>query len=134
MAMPVNPTKRAARTYLIQFSVAMALYVIVLVAALAVIGHFGLTGSLRFTLLLLPLIPVFAMVPVVLRYYRDTDEFERRLTSESLAIAAAITAVYSVTCGFLEIAGVAKLSAFYTWIVVMGSWFFARLVLRLRYR
>jgi hypothetical protein len=129
-----NPTRRAARRYAVQFSVTMALYIVVLVSALEVIQRYTIVGSWRLVLLLLPLIPVIAIVPTVLRWYRDTDEFERRLTTESLAIAAGVTAVYAVTCGFLEIAGMARVSAWYTWLVVMGSWFLARLILRLRYR
>jgi hypothetical protein len=129
-----NPTRRAARRYAVQFSVTMALYVVVLVSALEIIQHYNMAGTWRAVLLLLPLIPVIAIVPTFLRWYRDTDEFERRITTESLAIAASITAVCSVTYGFLELAGFPKPSAWSTWIVVMGSWFLARLILRLRYR
>lgn len=129
-----NPTVRANRKYAIQFSIAMVAYVVVLVSVLEAIQHFHMTGNGRFVLLLLPLIPVIAIVPAVLSYYRDTDEFEQRITVQSLAIAAGVTAVCSVTYGFLELAGLPKLSAWYTWLVVMGSWFIARLALRWRYR
>jgi hypothetical protein len=129
-----NPTHRAPRRYTVQLSVSMVLYVIVLFAALQSVQHFNIAGGWRIVILLLPLLPVMAIVPTVLRWYRDTDEFERRVATESLAIAAGVTAVYSVTCGFLEVAGIPAISAWYTWLVVMGTWFLARMILRWRYR
>jgi hypothetical protein len=112
----------------------MVVYVLLLVGGLTAVHRFDLQGVLRYVVVLLPLLPVIAIAPAVLRYFRDTDEFERQLTSESLAIAAGVTAVYSITCGFLESAGTPRISAWYTWLVVMGTWAIARIVLRWRYR
>jgi hypothetical protein len=129
-----NPTTRASRRYVVQLSIAMSLYVLLLVGSILAVQRLNVEGAWRYLLILLPLLPVATIVPAVVRYVRDTDEFERQLTTESLAIAAGVTAVFSVTYGFLESAGLPHLSAWYTWLVVMGSWGVARVALRWRYR
>lgn len=129
-----NPTTRAGRRYIVQLSVAMSLYVLLLVGSILAVQRLNLEGAWRYLLILVPLVPIAAIVPAVLRYVRDTDEFERQLTTESLAIAAGVTAIFSVTYGFLESAGLPHLSAWYTWLVVMSSWGIARVALRWRYR
>jgi hypothetical protein len=129
-----NPTTRASRRYTVQLTIAMALYVLLLVGSVLAVQRLNVEGAWRYLLILVPLLPVATIVPAVLRYVRDTDEFERQLTTESLAIAAGVTAVFSVTYAFLESAGLPHLSAWYTWLVVMGSWGIARVALRLRYR
>jgi hypothetical protein len=88
-------------------------------------GHVG-DPSLRYAVALLPLIPVATLVPIFIGYYRNTDEFERRMQAESLAIAGGVTAMLSVTYGFLEMAGLPHLSAWWTWAVLMVSWAIAR--------
>jgi hypothetical protein len=129
-----NPTRRAGRRYVVQLSIALAVYLLLLVGGLYAVQHLNVLGNLRYVLLLLPLAPVFAIVPAVLRYLHDTDEFDRQLTMESLSVAAGVTAAYSITCGFLEVAGMQPVSAWFTWFVVMGTWGIVRIVLRLRYR
>jgi hypothetical protein len=129
-----NPTRRASRRYAAQLSITLAVYLVLLVGGLYAVQHLNVAGNLRYVLLLLPLAPVLAIVPAVLRYLHDTDEFDRRLTMESLSVAAGVTAVYSITCGFLEVAGMQPVSAWFTWLVVMGTWGIVRIVLRLRYR
>jgi|HubBroStandDraft_5_1064220.scaffolds.fasta_scaffold139911_2 hypothetical protein len=129
-----NPTRRAGRRYLVQVTIAMVFYLILLAGGLYSVQHLNVQGNLRYALLLLPLLPVFSLVPVALRYIHDTDEFDRQLTLEALAIAAGVTAIYAVTCGFLEVAGMQPVSAWWTWFVVMGTWGVVRVVLRMRYR
>ena len=128
-----NPTTTAARCYKIQLTVAMAAYVIVLFAATWALNHFQLQGALRCAVALVPLLPIAFLVPIVVRYFRESDELERRIVTESFAIGAAVTALLSVTYGFLELSGLPHLSAWWTWTVVMGASAIARLALNRRY-
>lgn len=130
----LNPTSAAGRRYFIQAGMLAVAYVFVLFGAIAVVNEVHPTGIARYALLLAPVIPVGLLVPVIVRYFRDTDEFERRVMTESLAIAAAITALFSVTYGFLETAGLPHLSAWVTWAVVMISWAIARSVVASHYQ
>jgi hypothetical protein len=128
-----NPTTTAARRYKIQLTIAMAAYVVILFAATWVLNRYALQGSLRYAVALLPLLPIAFLIPVVARYFRESDELERRIVTESFAIGAAVTALLSVTYGFLEISGLPHLSAWWTWGAVMGTSAIARIALNRRY-
>lgn len=130
----INPTAAATRRYYIQAGMLAAFYVFVLFGSLAIVNEVHPTGFARYALLLAPVVPVALLVPAIVRYFRDTDEFERRIMTESLAIAAAVTALFSVTYGFLEIAGLPHLSAWATWAVVMIAWAIARSIVARHYQ
>ena len=130
----MNPTTLAHRRYVRSFAAAMVAYVVVLLVTVYLVKHLNIQGTMRYVLLLVPLIPVGLMVPVLLRYFRETDEFERRVLIESLAIAGGVTAAFAVTCGFLEIAGMPTLSAWWYWMVLMFSWGLTRCLMWRQYR
>jgi O-antigen/teichoic acid export membrane protein len=132
--MTSNPTLEAARRYRIALFIALAAYAIVLFATIALIKRFEPPVPVRVLALLAPLVPVGFMASVFLRYLRQTDEFERRVVTDSLAVAAGITAMLSITYGFLEVAGLPHPSAWWTWMVLMGSWGVARCFVAGRYR
>jgi cytochrome c oxidase subunit IV len=122
-----NPTTQAKRRYVRRFSIVMTAYLVTLFATTALVDHYALQGAVRYVLLLSALVPVGFMVPIMVQYLRESDEFERRIVTESLAVAAGITAMLSVTYGFLEsFVGMPRPSAWFTWVAVMGSWFVAR--------
>lgn len=131
---PVNPTQIAGRRYLIQMLVLSAAYVAVLYGSIATVNALHPTGLLRYLIYLAPAVPVVLILPAIVRYFLNTDDYERRLMTESLAIAAAVTALCAVTYGFLEIAGLPRPSAWLTWSVVMGSWLVARFVVGNHYQ
>jgi amino acid transporter len=131
---PVNPTSIAARRYKIQLTVTMAAYAVVLFASLSAIGRFNPHGLAYTLLALAPIVPVAFLIPAIARYFRDSDEMERRIVTESFAIGAGTTAILALTYGFLENAGLPHLSAWWTWTVVMGASFAARLFLNKRYQ
>ena len=128
-----NPIHRAHRKYLITLIVAMAAYIALLFTSIALLNG-GLTGSPRLLVALLPVPPIIVVFIAVLQLLQGVDEFERRILIESLALAAGITAILSVTYGFLENAGFPTLSAWWTWSTVMGTWLLSSLILRSRYR
>jgi hypothetical protein len=129
----INPTKVAARSYRIQLAVTMGLYVAILIASIEALNRLNPQGALRYALILAPLVPVALLVPAVVNYFRNSDELERRIVTEAFAIGAAVTAMLSVTYGFLENAGLPHLSAWWTWTVVMGVSAIARIALNRRY-
>jgi hypothetical protein len=128
-----NPTTLATRRYMIQITVTMAAYVAILVTVMWALGRFDLHGVLRYVVTLAPLVPVAFLVPAVARYFRESDELERRIVTEAFAIGAGVTAILSVTYAFLENTGLPHLSAWWTWSVVMGASVIARLALNRRY-
>lgn len=131
---PANPTQAAGRRYLIQMGILTVAYIAVLYGSISAVNALHPAGLLRYLLYLVPLVPVALILPAIVRYFLATDDYERKVMTESLAIAAAVTAMCSVTYGFLETAGLPRPSAWLTWFVVMGSWAIARAVVARHYQ
>lgn len=114
--------ERAARSlYLKELGGALLLYAAVLFAALT----WANDVSPRFTrtaLLLTPMAPVALTVWVIARQFRRLDEYLKLQSLESIAIAAAVTAGWTLTYGFLEAAGFPRLSMFTVWPVMGAVW------------
>ena len=65
---------------------------------------------------------------------RRSDEFIRKTTLEHIAIAAAITAGWTFTYGFLENAGFPRLSMFTVWPVMGAAWALLAIAENFRHR
>jgi hypothetical protein len=117
-----NPVAVAGRRYIVQLTIAMLAYVAICFAVIYAVNHTGVAGWLKVALLLLPVIPVVAVFLAVLQFLGATDEFDRKVMLESLAVAAGITALLAITYTFLENAGLPRPEAWWTWVVLVGSW------------
>ena len=111
----------------------MLLYVAVLVVALSV-GKGMQPGVAQTMLFVSPMIPFMLAVWAVVRQIRRSDEFIRKTTLEHVAIAAAITAGWTFTYGFLENAGFPRLSMFTVWPVMGAAWGVLAITDSLRHR
>jgi hypothetical protein len=109
------------RRYFRELGGALAIYVAVLFGSLTLAKGID-SEAVRTLLLLAPLIPVVLAVWAIARQFRRMDEFVRLQSLESVAIAAAITAGWTLTYGFLENAGFPKLSMFWVWPVMGSVW------------
>lgn len=79
-------------------------------------------GTARTLVVLTPMIPLGLAIWAVARHFRRMDEFVRLQSLESCAIAAAVTAGWTLTYGFLEGVGYPKLSMGWVWIVMGVVW------------
>ena len=113
--------REAKRRYFIELGIAMVLYVAVLSVSLKVGGPMP-ESTLRTLLLLAPIVPIGLAIWVIARAFRRMDEFVRLQSLESIAIAAAVTAGWTLTYGFLENAGLPRLSMFWVWTVMGSVW------------
>jgi len=100
---------------------ALLLYAIVLVAALT-LGQRMPPGAAQTALYVSPMLPFLLAVWAIVRQIRRSDEFIRKTTLEHVAIAAAVTAGWTFTYGFLENAGYPRLSMFTVWPVMGAVW------------
>ncbi len=116
----LNPTEVAKRQYRVRFWIAMAVYVVTIWPITAAVRQAA--GSWKIALALTPLIPIAAIFIFAVQMFQGIDELERQIHIEALAIAAGITAILSVTYGFLEVAGFPHISAWYTYSLVMIAW------------
>ena len=75
-----------------------------------------------FAIALLPLLPsIFGFVAIV-RLVLATDELQRRIIVNSLALAGGATALLAVTYGLIEGDDIPNPSAWCTYVVFMVSW------------
>jgi hypothetical protein len=112
---------------------ALLLYAVILVAALSV-GQRMPPGAAQTALYVSPMLPFLLAVWAIVRQIRRSDEFIRKTTLEHVAIAAAVTAGWTFTYGFLENAGYPRLSMFVVWPVMGAVWGALAVIDNLRHR
>jgi hypothetical protein len=129
----ITMTERAKMwTYLLELIGAIGLYTVLLGLSLT-IGPRMPSGALQTAIFVCPMAGFLLVVWAVARQIRRSDEFIRKNTLEYLAIAAAVTAGWTFTYGFLENAGYPKLSMFTVWPVMGAVWGVLACVDRLRH-
>jgi hypothetical protein len=113
--------KKIIGTYVRELFGSILIYLIVLFASVWLAKDMQ-PGLLRTAIAICPMIPVLGSVWAVVRHFRRMDEYVRLWSLENMAIAGAVTAVSSLTYGFMEGIGFPKLSMFVVWGVFMGGW------------
>lgn len=111
----------ANKKYRLEMGIAGLLYLVVLIGSISM-GKNLPEGTARTLVLLSPIVPVMLTVWAIARHFGRMDEYIRLRSLETLSIAAAVTAGLSFTYGFLEGAGFPKLSMFWVWGVMGGTW------------
>ncbi len=127
-----NPTDVGKRQYKIRFAIAMIAYVAIIFPLVSAANH--TQGVWKVVLAITPLVPLIVVFISAIQVMRGIDELERQIHIESLAIAAGVTALLSVTYGFLEVAHFPRPSAWYTYSVVMIAWLIATPFVTRRYK
>jgi hypothetical protein len=127
-----NPTLKAMHRYYWHFGVSMSAYVIAIFFS-RWLWH-SANGPWRTVLAVLPIIPVICVFASVVRFLLATDELQRRIVVNSLALAGGATALLAVTYGLLEADGLPRLSAWWTYAVFMSSWIVAGYFVCRRYQ
>ena len=112
--------KRVARAYTLELMIALAVYTVLLMAAIRY-GRPMEDGWLRTLVLVSPMIGFGLMIRTIVRHFARIDEYQRMRMLENLAIATAITGAVTFTYGFMETAGFPRLSMFYVWVVMCSS-------------
>lgn len=114
-------TKHTSRRYAIELGGSMAVYAVVLFAAIPLMEQFAdlLTRSL---IILTPMIPITLAAIAIYRHLMRIDEYQRLQAFRIISIAAAGTALLSMGYGFLELAGLPKLSMMIVWPVMGLLW------------
>jgi hypothetical protein len=111
----------ARRRYNFELGGALVLYVVVLFSAIKIAKPMD-PGAARTALLLAPMIPIGLVIWAIARQFRRMDEFVRLRSLESVSLAAAVTAGWTMTYGFLELAGFPRLSMFVVWPIMGAVW------------
>jgi hypothetical protein len=84
---------------------------------------------------ILPLLPALLMLRAYITFVNGVDEFQRRIQTEAVMIAAGVTGFGCFTYGFLEEwAGFPHLPLIWVLPILVGSWGVALCVIRLKYK
>ena len=127
-----NPASKALVNYQLTFWASIVVYVGVLFASISFLKH-APTGPLLYVAAIAPMVPLAGVFAAVTRYLMQSDEFVRQTTVTSLAVAGGITAMFVLTCGFLENAGLPRVSMWIIWMVYALSFGAAACVVRKYY-
>jgi hypothetical protein len=110
-----TPTERKNnRRYQLEYFSAAGLYVVVIFISAGFVDRVA-AGPGKVALALLPMIGVIAMSIALVRFIRRMDEFQRQNLILCGAIAGLATAIATMTLGFLESAGVPRISMTFVW-------------------
>lgn len=112
--------KRIKNAYFRELFGALALYTVLLVAAIT-FGRPMAPGALRTLVLLSPMIGFGLAIWAIVRHLQREDEYLRKRLLENVSLGAVITAGLTFSYGFLETAGYPKLSMFTVWCVLCMS-------------
>ena len=89
--------------------------------------------AMRIGVSLLPMLPAVFICGVVVQTIRRMDELQRKLQFEALVLAFAGTALITFGYGFLEGAGLPRLSMFVVWPVMATLWVIGLAIGKVRY-
>ncbi|MFZ6870513.1 hypothetical protein ACO0LF_00410 [Undibacterium sp. Di27W] len=113
--------KQAQAIYLRELFAALAMYCLFVFGS-NYIADPMVASPARSAIIASPILPALLMVWSIVRQFQRMDEYVRLWSLENLGMAAAVTAAFSLSYGFMETTGFPKLSMFVTWSLVMGSW------------
>jgi hypothetical protein len=125
--------KDAAKTYLIEFT-AVAVFYTVAVSARPWLLPLIPYEPFRLIVTVLPVVPIWLALLVVVRFYRHTDELEKLKILENVAIAAGVTACLTTTYALIEDTGLPKLGITWAWPTLAICWLISMGVQALRNR
>jgi O-antigen/teichoic acid export membrane protein len=125
--------RKSARRYLGDLAGAMLLYAGVLASSIWWVNA-NPEATARWIVGLLPMGPVLLVALAILRFFQRMDELARRQLTEALAFAFASSALFVLSLGFLQVAGLPRLSVWWIWVGMVVLWIVGAMVTALRYR
>ncbi len=125
--------KKAGRTYTLEFGGAMTLYVLAVVLSIFLL-RFTTGSPWAYPVAVLPVVPLGLAMMAFLRFLNRMDELQRRIQLTAVAFSLAAVIMVTVTYGFLENAGLPRLSWIWIGPMAIGLWGLSLAVATRRYR
>lgn len=131
---------KITKRYLREFSLSMALYVIVMVWSASLLNRMG--DSLwrvpnaywRVPITLSPVIPIILMLGVFLRYLNRIDELQQHIQLMAIAFVAGVVGLLTFSYGFLENVGFPHLPLVWIFPATIILWALGTAYFSRRYR
>jgi uncharacterized protein YacL len=121
--------------YALEIVVATVLYCVVLSVSLRWLKlHTTTTSQWKYVMAVLPVFPALLFPLAVLRLFRTLDELQQKIQKEGIVYAFTGTLVLTLLCGFLENAGLPRLSWIYVTTVMGICYALGIAIAKVRYR
>ena len=124
---------RAAKTYMLQFTGAMVLYVVVLVITVSLLKAL-VNSPWRFVAAMLPMIPIVLGLLAFLRFFGEMDELQKRIQLYALAFSFGATGLLTFSYGLLQNAGLPQVSFIAVFPAMIALWGLGSVIASLRYQ
>lgn len=118
----------------LSFILSMLAYMVTLVVSLRLLNGNDRGQTMQIVVSMAPMVPAVLLCWSVVRAIRALDELQRRIQFEAFALAFAGTALLTFSYGFLENAGMPRLSMFAVWPLMCALWTLGLVIGRLRYK
>lgn len=123
----------AARRYTRSFLLAVAIYMVLVFVSIEVLERLPETPW-RIIIAVLPMFPLIFGTRAFMRYLLTMDELQQRIQLQAVAFAAGATGMLTLTYGFLENAGLPRLSMLWVFPLLCFLWGGASWILTRRYQ
>ena len=112
---------QASKTYVMQFSAAMVLYVVMLLVSVWGVKNMA-ELPVRIVAALLPMIPISLALLVFLRFFATLDELQQRIQLYAMAFSFGTTGMLTFTYGLLQNAGLPQVSFIAVFPTMIALW------------
>jgi hypothetical protein len=120
--------------YRLEFGIPLIVYSILVYVSITILNAGKVHGAERLAVAMLPLLAPPLMAWAVVRQLRRLDELQRRIQLEALALSFMVTALVTLSYGFLENVGFPALNMVWVWPLMGSFWIIGLLIGRWRYR
>jgi hypothetical protein len=120
-------------TYVRSFWLAFVVYMLLVFLSIEFLKR-SPESTWRYLVAILPMVPVFFGLRPFLGYLGSMDELQQRIHLQALGFAAGATGMITLTYGFLENAGLPRLSMLWVFPILSFFWGGAIWVLMRRYQ
>jgi hypothetical protein len=110
----------------------MTVYAVLLAMTHSLIAHHS-TSPWRYPVAVLPMIPLGFVARATVRHLARLDELHRRIQLSALAMTVLVTALLTLTYGFLEKVGFPPISVLWVWPWMAAIWGVTTLIAKHRY-
>ncbi|MCL2659297.1 MAG: hypothetical protein FWD64_02085 [Acidobacteriaceae bacterium] len=117
-----------------EVSVAIAVYVLSVVAAMLWIKFGHPAAPWRYVIAVLPVLTVPLMVSANLHYFRSMDEMQQKIYVDSFVYTVIGTLMLTTAYGLMEAVGLPRLSGIWVWPVMSALWTAGMFVSYARYK
>jgi hypothetical protein len=125
-----------SRRYTIEIFIWMSIYIGLLYFSIAVLRNHAVTSqSVHVIVALLPVVPLFGVLNLSMRRFRQADELQKKIISEGIMFGFGLTAIVTLSYGFLQLnADAPPISFVWVWPLLASGWVVGQILARFRYQ